>query len=175
MGIGLFGDCQSTNLRPVNHYFPQIARRTGKMGADVFTYHINFTPERTRRGKYRIRHRPMEFGAQQVHHVTVEQIVQAQLRQPGGRDEIEEFEKMTKHPLHRKATRMEGQLPIARQIQVRWPPRTITMHASGGVTQADAIETNCHHRYQARFHHLGGAGQEGDTQSGPRRVAGHAG
>ncbi|MBP7445470.1 MAG: hypothetical protein KA855_11345, partial [Zoogloea sp.] len=28
MGIGLFGDCQSTNLRPVNHYFPQIARRT---------------------------------------------------------------------------------------------------------------------------------------------------
>jgi len=28
MGIGLFGDCQSTNLRPVNYYFPQIARRT---------------------------------------------------------------------------------------------------------------------------------------------------
>ncbi|WP_287369504.1 hypothetical protein, partial [Thauera sp.] len=27
-GIGLFGDCQSTNLRTVNHYFPQIARRT---------------------------------------------------------------------------------------------------------------------------------------------------
>ena len=32
MGIGLFGDCQSTNLRPVNHYFPQIARRTKGKG-----------------------------------------------------------------------------------------------------------------------------------------------
>ena len=29
-GIGLFGDCQSTNLRPVNPYFPQFARRTKK-------------------------------------------------------------------------------------------------------------------------------------------------
>lgn len=28
--IGLFGDCQSTNLPTVNHYFPQIARRTTK-------------------------------------------------------------------------------------------------------------------------------------------------
>ncbi len=27
-GIGLFGDCQSTNLRPVNHYLPRIPRRT---------------------------------------------------------------------------------------------------------------------------------------------------
>jgi len=27
-GIGLFGDCQSTNLRTVIHYFPRIARRT---------------------------------------------------------------------------------------------------------------------------------------------------
>ncbi|WP_341649792.1 restriction endonuclease subunit S [Thauera humireducens] len=31
-GIGLFGDCQSTNLRTVNHYFPQIARRTKVKG-----------------------------------------------------------------------------------------------------------------------------------------------
>jgi len=35
MGIGLFGDCQSTNLRPVNHYFPQIARRTEKNAAEA--------------------------------------------------------------------------------------------------------------------------------------------
>lgn len=31
--IGLFGDCQFTNLRPVNPYFPLIARRTKKKGA----------------------------------------------------------------------------------------------------------------------------------------------
>jgi len=37
MGIGLFGDCQSTNLRPVNHYFPQIARRTFLLGVDRFS------------------------------------------------------------------------------------------------------------------------------------------
>src|SRR5690606_26762651 len=33
--IGLFGHCQSTNLRTVNHYFPQIARRTFFLGIRV--------------------------------------------------------------------------------------------------------------------------------------------